>query len=157
MSPIQKRDSPVINGVSENSRHNGTNMHRLLLDASALDGGVAKPNENSSATATISGVIGTALAIIVVVIVVIFTKRKRTKHKPQVTETKAVPLNTMRVSAKPIKCSVEEIEMDLNKSVTVRSVNILKPNNQGQSEVKVKKVNLEVKLKATNTEGGTEV
>lgn len=158
MSAVQKREAfGGINGVSQNSQHNGTNMHKLLLELNQVGGDeYAKPGD-SSTTATISAVVGSFLAIVVVIVVIIFTKRKRTKRKPPVLETKPVALNTTRVSAKPVKCSVEEIEMDLNKSVTVRSVNIHKPNNQGQNDLKVKKVNLEVKLKDKNSEGGTEV
>lgn len=157
MAPVQRRDTlGAISGVSENSHHNGTNMHKLLLNIDQFDSGSVKGGDRPTSV-LISALIGSFLAVIVVVIIVIFTKRKRTKHKAQEVETKPVPLNTTRVSAKAIKCSVEEIEMDLNKSVTVRSVNIHKPNNQGQTDHKVKTVNLEVKLKDKNSEGGTEV
>ncbi|XP_071508475.1 extracellular matrix organizing protein FRAS1-like [Diadema antillarum] len=148
------------------SNPNGTNMHPLLLSEDDLGGeGYAGQGAQSNIT-TIASVL---VVVVLVVIVVLFVvgRRRRAQQRREVVRTEPVMANRQRAASKLSLASVkaasmapakEEVEMDIQKAVRVSNLNLHKIDNVNRPQVKVKKVNLEVKYQGQNTtEGGTEV
>ena len=147
---------------SNKAGRNGTNMKALLLNESQM-------GQEGAVAFIASTVVGILIAIIVFAIIIIVVGKRRRRHRDKaVSEKYHNPIG--RDYSSPNNKDRKEVEMNLHKTVKVSSVNFHKEENDlteessssshdNRKDVKVKKVNLEVKVQnSDNTgEGGTEV
>lgn len=160
MGAISKR-------AAGNKTPNGTNMHPLLLSKEDL---VVQPNQGiDSNITTIASVLVAIVLVIFIIILFVGRRRRERRRRREEVKTEPVPNNRDRAASRASLASVKaaypklddeemEMEMDIQKSVKVSTLNLYKPDNLYRSQAKVKKVNLEAKYQGQNSgEGGTEV
>lgn len=130
---------------------NGTNMKSLRLDVQPS--ATFNPQVGSSIGGGVAAVTLLVLVLLATCFVVRRCRRAVKKKLPKKDPAEEYPLNTK------VEVCIERLEKNLNsKHCTVRNVNILhkSPESCKVNGVKVKQVNLEVKLH-NNLNDGTEV
>ena len=144
---------------------NGTNMHPFLLNEDEL---AVNSNQGVESNATTIASVLVVIILIAIIIVFVIRRRQLKRRRREEVRTEPVQDNRYRAASKLSIASVkainrqkeddDEMEMDIKKSVNVSSLNVHKQDNLNRPQVKVKKVNLEVKFQGKNiNEGGTEV
>ncbi|XP_033644314.1 extracellular matrix protein FRAS1-like [Asterias rubens] len=144
------------NSHKPSSHHNGTNIKSLSLSEDDLASGLKKGTTNVVIPAVI-GLLG-SVGFLALIIFVVARRKKRRRAEEERKRHRTKPVKSTNRNALPRQPKshpkTQEVEMDLQKMVKVSTLNIYK-ENLNTPAVKVKKVNLEVKL--SNADGGTEV
>ncbi|XP_038060993.1 extracellular matrix protein FRAS1-like [Patiria miniata] len=158
------------NSHKPSSHHNGTNIKSLLLNDKDFS---TDPEGNASGT-VVPAVVGLLvfIALLSVIIILVAKRRRRRREESNIKRhrkrrtaggkpaAKVTNQDAAFAKSKPKNPSppkLQEIEMDMQKMVKVSTLDLHKTQNLNTPAVKIKKVNLQVRLTDSGVEGGTEV